>query len=736
MSIDKLTSNSEYLKYSLGQSKIKDFDDTTLLSFNSNNNFTNPLGVDTVSFSSNSTTNADVAAQLKAELNKTKGEQGLIGKAWDGVKNLFGMKAGSNNVEKAIEQLEKGEITQEEAQEVLTKYQDGQKMCIDVVGDMVSGIVAVGCAAAAPLTGGASLLVAAGAGAAVKVAIKGADCAVGGRDYKLKDFGYDLITGSINGAMAPITNALGGVVGTGVAKVCGLNAGKVIVKETGEKVIEESVKQAGKSFLSNLLAKQGTEYIAKEGAKVGLKTTLATIAAYGADMAVDGALGGATDGFARSLAEGDFENMGENVTQGFVGGLIAAPVIGGGFRLAGKAGSKVGSKLFGNATANTVSSNAGDLTNGITGATAVSGLTIATRELSENVADGLSDSTTKEISDGVVDVAADSTGNAVKGASENIAKTSAKENIFTSEPNATKTIANADGKTIKLEYDENGQLKSSTIKYDKRNKLIKEYKDGRVTCAYKINGVTPIDVSEYTYNEYGKIANIEKALSGDNIEFCYNSEGKYSGMHLYKADGTMEIFDKNGKSIEIITDFSDEIQKAINELDIPIDIPEIKGKKVVRKIKLTNRNTFEEIEAYITRSRDSEGIDYQMYTKNGENLGYMIVHDDIEFVYGINASNSYQNADCTEIYKLQTNNLGEQASPYRGMGTEFVKQAIIDSFESGHGGRIQLEAANFCGGSSRAEAFYSRIGMSIGGTSANNNYILPEHSIAKLLKRR
>ena len=736
MSIDKLTSNSEYLKYSLGQSKIKDFDDTTLLSFNSNNNFTNPSGVDTVSFSSNSTTNADVAAQLKAELNKTKGEQGLIGKAWDGVKNLFGMKAGSNNVEKAIEQLEKGEITQEEAQEVLTKYQDGQKMCVDVVGDMISGIVAVGCAAVAPLTGGASLLVAAGAGAAVKVAIKGADCAVGGRDYKLKDFGYDLITGSINGAMAPITNALGGVVGTGVAKVCGLNAGKVIVKETGEKVIEESVKQAGKSLLSNLLAKQGTEYIAKEGAKVGLKTTLATIAAYGADMAVDGALGGATDGFARSLAEGDFENMGENVTQGFVGGLIAAPVIGGGFRLAGKAGSKVGSKLFGNATANTVSSNAGDLTSGITGATAVSGLTIATRELSENVAVGLSDSTTKEISDGVVDVAADSTGNAVKGASENIAKTSAKENIFTSESNATKTIANADGKTIKLEYDENGQLKSSTIKYDKRNKLIKEYKDGRVTCAYKINGVTPIDVSEYTYNEYGKIANIEKALSGDNIEFCYNSEGKYSGMHLYKADGTMEIFDKNGKSIEIITDFSDEIQKAINELDIPIDIPEIKGKKVVRKIKLTNRNTFEEIEAYITRSRDSEGIDYQMYTKNGENLGHMIVHDDIEFVYGINASNSYQNADCTEIYKLQTNNLGEQASPYRGMGTEFVKQAIIDSFESGHGGRIQLEAANFCGGSSRAEAFYSRIGMSIGGTSANNNYILPEHSIAKLLKRR
>lgn len=388
MSIDKLSPISyEYPKYSLEQGKIKDSVDAALLSFDSSCNLTNPLEADTIAFSSNSATNADVASQLRTELNKTKEEQGLIGKAWDGIKNLFGMKAGSDNVEKTIEKLENGEISQEEAQEVLTKYQDGQKMCVDVVGDMVSGIVAVGCTAAAPFTGGASLLVAAGAGAAVKVTIKGVDCAVGGRDYKLKDFGYDLITGSINGAMAPITNALGGVVGTGVAKVCGLNAGKVIVKETGEKVIEESVKQAGKSFLSNLLAKQGTEYIAKEGTKVGLKTTLATIAAYGADMAVDGGLGGATDGFARSLAEGDFENMGENVTQGFVGGLIAAPVIGGGFRLAGKAGSKVGSKLFGNTTANTVSSNAGDLTSGITGATAVSGLTIATRELSENVAE-------------------------------------------------------------------------------------------------------------------------------------------------------------------------------------------------------------------------------------------------------------------------------------------------------------------------------------------------------------
>lgn len=423
MSIDKLSPISyEYPKYSLEQGKIKDSVDAALLSFDSSCNLTNPLEADTIAFSSNSATNADVASQLRTELNKTKEEQGLIGKAWDGIKNLFGMKAGSDNVEKTIEKLENGEISQEEAQEVLTKYQDGQKMCVDVVGDMVSGIVAVGCAAAAPFTGGASLLVAAGAGAAVKVTIKGVDCAVGGRDYKLKDFGYDLITGSINGAMAPVTNALGGVAGTGVAKACGLNFGKMVVKETGEEVFEQTVKQTGKSFLTNLLAKQGTEYVAKEGAKIGLKTTMAKVAAYGADMAVDGALGGATDGFARSLADGDFENMGENVTQGFAGGLIAAPIIGGGFRLAGKAGSKVGSKLSGNTAANTVSNNAGNLVNEIAGASTPSGLAITTREVSENVAETLSDRATREISDGVANVVADSTDDAIiKETSESIA---------------------------------------------------------------------------------------------------------------------------------------------------------------------------------------------------------------------------------------------------------------------------------------------------------------------------
>ena len=42
--------------------------------------------------------------ELKNRLSSVKKEQGLIGKAWDGIKNFVGLGAGSRKAEKAIEQ--------------------------------------------------------------------------------------------------------------------------------------------------------------------------------------------------------------------------------------------------------------------------------------------------------------------------------------------------------------------------------------------------------------------------------------------------------------------------------------------------------------------------------------------------------------------------------------------------------------------------------------------------------
>ncbi len=281
---------------------------------------------------------------------ETKEHQGLIGKAWDGIKNLFHLKNSSDNVENIIKQAQNGEISQNEASERLNAYKEGQKMCVDVAGDIISGIAAVGAAVLAPVTGGASLLVAAGAGAVVKTAIKAGDSAISGREYKLTDLGYDIITGSINGLMAPLSNAIGGAAGTGVAKALGLEAVETCAKSAAKEAGEAGIKQAGKSFLTKLLAKQGASYVAKEGAKGGITLLAAKAAAYGVDMTIDGALSGATDAFARALAEGRIEDIPDDMARGAVGGAIGGLAIGGSTRLIFSGASKLNNRLFGSLT--------------------------------------------------------------------------------------------------------------------------------------------------------------------------------------------------------------------------------------------------------------------------------------------------------------------------------------------------------------------------------------------------
>lgn len=284
---------------------------------------------------------------LRDEFNSVKEEQGLIGKAWDGIKNFFNMKTGSDNIEDTITKYENGEISEQEAKSALENYKNGQKMCVDVAADITSGIIAVGAAALAPVTGGASLLVAAGAGAVSKTAIKASDAFLAGREYELKDLGYDLITGSVNGAIAPLSNALGGAAGTGVAKACGLN------------VVNGAAKTTGKGMIANLLARQGASYVAKEGTKLSAGVIGAKVLSYGANMAVDGALSGAADGFSRALGEGRIDDIKDETLNGALGGLIAAPVIGGSMRLAFKGASSLGSKMF-HSAGETLSDTASD----------------------------------------------------------------------------------------------------------------------------------------------------------------------------------------------------------------------------------------------------------------------------------------------------------------------------------------------------------------------------------------
>lgn len=322
--------------------------------------------------------------QIEESMATAKDNNGWISGTWNWIKNKTGIGASSDkadakikNMMKQLEELKKNpenlastyanlmgkELTDEEltkfingevnlindseAGQSVNKYTEGQKMCVDVIADIVSGIVAVGAVALAPVTGGlslAALAIGAGAGAVVKVALKASDCAGNNKKYTLKDFGYDLITGSVNGAMGPVTNALGGATGTAVMKAFGMEA------------LETTVKSA---------AITGTKEIIEESAEAATKNTLKTLFKKGiaktADFAVDGTFSGATDGFARAIGEGRIEDVPEEMFNGAVGGLIFSPLIGGSMNLAGKVGSKFAATEIGQSITRVIKEGSDDV---------------------------------------------------------------------------------------------------------------------------------------------------------------------------------------------------------------------------------------------------------------------------------------------------------------------------------------------------------------------------------------
>lgn len=305
---------------------------------------------DTFNFGASSEKAQDEINKAKNELEKVKNKEIDIKEAY---KNI----TGKEPTDDEIEQLLNGEISLKDiskAGESLNNYQEGQKMSTDVVADIVSGIASVGVVAfgtalgvcAAPFTAGASLgaigagvALAAGTGAAVKSAIKASDCIGNEKQYSGKDALYDVMTGSFNGAMGPISNGAGGAIGTGIMKLAGMEAlettAKTALKVAGGEVVEEIIEESA-------------EAVAKNTGKTLLQKGV-TILAKGFDMATDGTLSGAADGFSRAAAEGRWEDIPQDTLNNAVMGFFASPIIGSGFNIAGKAGTKLANTKAGEA---------------------------------------------------------------------------------------------------------------------------------------------------------------------------------------------------------------------------------------------------------------------------------------------------------------------------------------------------------------------------------------------------
>ena len=309
---------------------------------------------------------------LIKKIEKAERNNGFIGKAWSGIKDLFNtnssikrvkeihskeeqlladLKNGSKKLEEVFQELTGAEVTENnieqflkgeiklESEKVLESYIEGQEMTSDVVGDIVSGIAALGiytaAVAAAPFSGGASIAVgfaaATAAGAGIKAGIKALDTIGADKQYTTDNLKHDLATGAFSGALAPVTGGLGGAVGKGIATKFGIEAVKQVGKKVAEGTVATGVKQTVKTALTN---PAGYKYTG--GSAVKRATAL------GAEMMTDGAAGGAIDNAFRTAYDGgSLEDIGNSAVEGFVGGAILSPVIGGGMKLVGKGTQKI-----------------------------------------------------------------------------------------------------------------------------------------------------------------------------------------------------------------------------------------------------------------------------------------------------------------------------------------------------------------------------------------------------------
>ena len=204
-------------------------------------------------------------------LDKAQKSNGFLGNIWGGIKNFTGIGDSSEKVWKARkeefkslkeksledsfkditgvdyteENLEKflnGEL-QTKSEQALAGYTEGQEMAADTMADLVSGILSFGiyvaAVAAAPVTGGGSIVLGVAAatamGAGIKVGVKALDTLGSDRKYTSENLKRDLATGGFSGLLAPITGGVGSVAGKAVAKTCGLQ----VMKQVGKELVEE-----------------------------------------------------------------------------------------------------------------------------------------------------------------------------------------------------------------------------------------------------------------------------------------------------------------------------------------------------------------------------------------------------------------------------------------------------------------------------------------------------------------
>lgn len=285
-------------------------------------------------------------------------------------------------------------------------------------------------------------------------------------------------------------------------------------------------------------------------------------------------------------------------------------------------------------------------------------------------------------------------------------------------------IVQKDGTKITLTRDENGQIIESVITKPDKTTITKTYKNGKCCNSSQVkfsNGTYYINETVFKYNNDGKISQIQ---NGDFRKiFNYDQNGKFSGYTVQDyPSNIVRVYNNKEGYTDTVSDFSGEIENAINELNSKYQFDKnmvIKGKTVARKTTVLDKQTGEVVNAYITQDHNGG---FSIYVENAgkyENIGSVTVNtSETGTIHGIER----EYYDIKNLYGSQS----QKIDRYRGAGTELLKQCSIDSYNNGKNGTFGLRSGNWM-----SDGFYRHIGL----YGHQGWFELPECSVSSFLLR-
>lgn len=178
-------------------------------------------------FAENNLSSDESIDALYTKLSEVEDKQGVFSNAWNDIKETTGLGTSVEKCDEAIQKYQKGEITFEEASEIIDKFAEKQDNSLNLFSNIATSAAAIAAVAAATvLTGGigavAAVAIGAGAGAITKTGFKLTDRATNEIEndaLDAKQIAKDTLSGALTGGMAAYTmGTAGSVAEVGVKK--------------------------------------------------------------------------------------------------------------------------------------------------------------------------------------------------------------------------------------------------------------------------------------------------------------------------------------------------------------------------------------------------------------------------------------------------------------------------------------------------------------------------------------